>query len=153
MWEILTNIQGHLLGTGVGENRKQITISSRIEAIDDVVKRAVAYAEQMGFAADDIFGIDMAVREAVANAVKHGNELDENKNVDITLEGTSVGLEITIRDYGRGFSVDDVPDPTNPENLLKENGRGILFMQNFVTSVEWHNHPEGGMLVRMVKSL
>ena len=48
--------------------------------------------------------------------------------------------------------IEDVPDPTNPENLLKEDGRGILFMQNFVNEVEWHNHPEGGMLVRMIKT-
>lgn len=147
------NYQGAFQDTGVSENRKQITISSKIEAIDEAVTKAVSYARNSGFGDDEIFGIDMAVREAVANAVKHGNRLDESKNVDITLENTDEGLEITIRDYGDGFHVEDVPDPTNPENLLKENGRGILFMQNFVTIVEWHNHPEGGMLVRMVKAL
>lgn len=137
----------------MGENREQITISSKIEAIDEAVTRAVTYAKGLGFSEDAIFGIDMAVREAVANAVKHGNGLDENKSVDITLANTPEGIEITVRDYGEGFKVEDVPDPTNPENLLKENGRGILFMQNFVTTVEWRNHPDGGMLVRMVKEL
>lgn len=137
----------------MGEKREQITISSKIEAIDEAVTRAVTYARGLGFSDDAIFGIDMAVREAVANAVKHGNGLDESKSVEISLADTAAGLEITVRDYGRGFNVEDVPDPTNPENLLKENGRGILFMQNFVTTVEWHNHPEGGMLVRMVKEL
>lgn len=137
----------------MSENKQQITISSKIEAIDEAVTRAVDYAKAMGFTEDSIFGIDMAVREAVANAVKHGNALNADKNVDITLENTSGRLEITVRDYGEGFKVEDVPDPTNPENLLKENGRGILFMQNFVTTVEWHNHPDGGMLVRMVKEL
>ncbi|QQS39756.1 MAG: ATP-binding protein [Acidobacteriota bacterium] len=137
----------------MGEKREQITISSRIEAIDEAVTKAVTYAKGLGFSDDAIFGIDMAVREAVANAVKHGNGLDESKSVEITLADIVEGLEITVRDYGRGFNVEDVPDPTNPENLLKENGRGILFMQNFVTTVEWHNHPEGGMLVRMVKEL
>ena len=145
--------QGVFQDTGVSDNREQITISSKIESIDEAVTKAVSYARQMGFADDEIFGIDMAVREAVANAVKHGNGLDETKNVDMTLENTDAGLEITIRDYGEGFKVEEVPDPTNPENLMKENGRGILFMQNFVTTVEWHNHPEGGMLVRMVKEL
>lgn len=137
----------------MGENKEQITISSRIEAIDEAVTRAVSYARDRGFTDDAIFGIDMAVREAVANAVKHGNGLDENKDVEITLVDVPEGLEITVRDHGAGFHVEDVPDPTNPENLLKENGRGILFMQNFVNTVEWHNHPEGGMLVRMVKEL
>ena len=49
------------------------------------------------------------------------------------------------------FSVEDVPDPTNPENLLKENGRGILFMRAFMDKVEWSNHAEGGMVVTMLK--
>lgn len=137
----------------MGENKERITISSKIEMIDEAVTKAVDYAKQLGFSEDAIFGIDMAVREAVANAVKHGNKLDESKNVDVTLADVSEGLEITIRDYGNGFRVEDVPDPTNPENLMKENGRGILFMQNFVNIVEWHNHPDGGMLVRMVKML
>ena len=133
-------------------NKETVTIASKIELIDDAVMKAVEYAKTLGFTEDAIFGIDMAVREAVANAVKHGNELDASKNVEMTLVRSESGLEITIRDFGRGFEVEDVPDPTNPENLLKENGRGILFMQNFVNEVEWHNHPEGGMLVRMIKS-
>lgn len=153
MREIQTDIKGHFSGTAVSENKQQITISSRIEAIDEAVTKAVDYAKSLGFSDDAIFGIDMAVREAVANAVKHGNGLDESKSVDVTLSGFPGGLEITVRDYGSGFKVEDVPDPTNPENLLKENGRGILFMQNFVNTVEWHNHPEGGMLVKMVKEL
>lgn len=137
----------------MGENKEQITIASTIESIDEAVTKTVDYAKGLGFEDDAIFGIDMAVREAVANAVKHGNGLDESKRVDVTLCDVPGGLEITVRDYGEGFKVEDVPDPTNPENLLKEDGRGILFMQNFVNTVEWHNHPEGGMLVRMVKEL
>jgi len=140
-------------GIGVGAKQVKFTISSRIELINEAVVRAVEFASEMGFSDDDIFGIDMAVRETVANAVKHGNELDESKNVEVTLESGQEGLEITVRDFGAGFKVEDVPDPTNPENLLKENGRGILFMQNFVNTVEWHNHPEGGMLVKLFKIL
>ncbi len=77
----------------------------------------------------------MAVREAVANAVKHGNKLDETKRVEITFENTNEGFQITVRDFGMGFAVEEVPDPTNPENLLKANGRGILFMRSFMDSV------------------
>ncbi len=130
----------------------KFSIPSKIADIDGAVVRAVGFAEELGFDEDSIFGIDMAVREAVANAVKHGNKLDEAKTVDISLRNLADGIEIKIRDRGAGFRVEDVPDPTNPENLLKENGRGILFMQNFVDVVEWHNHPDGGMLVKMVKN-
>ena len=130
----------------------KFSISSKIADIDAAVVKTVSFAKEIGFGEDAIFGIDMAVREAIANAVKHGNSLDETKSVDIALRDLSDGLEITIRDFGKGFKVEDVPDPTNPENLLKENGRGTLFMQNFVDIVEWHNHPDGGMIVKMVKN-
>ena len=129
----------------------KFTIVSTIEAIDDAVVKTVAFATETGFADDALFGIDMAVREAVANAVKHGNKLDDTKPVEITLNDLSDGLEILIRDHGAGFDVDEVPDPTNPENLLKASGRGILFMHNFVDQVAWERHDGGGMLVRMIK--
>jgi len=136
----------------LASEQTKISIPSKIESIDDAVVQTVDFAKQKGFTEDAIFGIDMAVREAVANAVKHGNCLDHEKSVEITLLFDTNGLEITIRDFGAGFSVEDVPDPTNPENIMKENGRGILFMQNFVDVVEWHNHPDGGMFVKMVKN-
>ncbi|MEZ5308611.1 MAG: ATP-binding protein [Pyrinomonadaceae bacterium] len=129
----------------------RFSIPSRIDSIDIAVSRAVGFAEDKGFDEQAVFGIDMAVREAVANAVKHGNKLDESKEVEIELEDAPRGLEIMVRDFGAGFKVEDVPDPTNPENLLKANGRGILFIQNFVDFVEWSNHPAGGMVVKMRK--
>ncbi len=136
----------------MADKQTKISIPSNIASIDEAVTHTVEFAKGHGFSDDAIFGIDMAVREAVANAVKHGNELDESKSVDVTVVDDSVNIEITVRDYGNGFSVEDVPDPTNPENLLKPNGRGILFMQNFVDTVEWHIHPDGGMFVKLVKS-
>lgn len=134
------------------EKQIKISIPSKIEFIDEAVVQTVEFAKDIGFGDDAIFGIDMAVREAIANAVKHGNKLDESKSVEIDLKNSNENFEINIRDYGEGFSVEEVPDPTNPENLMKADGRGILFMQNFIDIVEWHNHPEGGMLVKMVKN-
>jgi serine/threonine-protein kinase RsbW len=136
----------------VREKETKFSISSKIEAIDEAVQKATAFASEAGFADDALFGIDMAVREALANAVKHGNKLDETKSVEITLLSTGEALEIRIRDYGEGFDVAEVPDPTNPENLLKASGRGILFMHNFVDRVEWESHAEGGTVVKMTKN-
>lgn len=136
----------------VGEKETKFSISSKIEEIDEAVQKATAFASDAGFADDALFGIDMAVREALANAVKHGNQLDETKQVEVTLINHGDGLEIMIRDFGKGFDVEQVPDPTNPENLLKASGRGILFMHNFVDKVEWERHAEGGMIVKMIKN-
>lgn len=136
----------------VGEKETKFSISSKIEEIDEAVQKATAFASDAGFGDDALFGIDMAVREALANAVKHGNKLDETKQVEVTLVNRAGGLEIMIRDFGKGFDVSEVPDPTNPENLLKASGRGILFMHNFVDKVEWERHAEGGMIVKMIKN-
>jgi serine/threonine-protein kinase RsbW len=136
----------------VSEKQTKFSISSKIEEIDGAVQEATRFAAAAGFADDALFGIDMAVREALANAVKHGNKLDETKPVEITLNDLEKSLEIVIRDHGAGFAVEEVPDPTNPENLLKASGRGILFMHNFVDAVAWERHAEGGMIVKMTKN-
>ena len=136
----------------VGEKETKFSISSEIEAIDDAVQKATAFASGAGFGDDALFGIDMAVREALVNAVKHGNKLDETKQVEVTLLSLDGRMEIIIRDFGKGFDVSEVPDPTNPENLLKVSGRGILFMHNFVDKVEWQRPIEGGMIVIMTKN-
>ena len=135
----------------MSEKQKKISISSKIESIDKAVQEAVKFAGETGVAEESIFGIDMAVREVIANAVKHGNKLDEEKQVEITFLNSDKGFEVLVRDFGEGFEVEEVPDPTNPENLLKASGRGILFMNTFMDKVEWFNHEEGGMLVKMIK--
>jgi len=135
----------------VSKEKSELSLSSRLESVEEAAFEAEKFARQSGFDDDALNAIDMAVRESVANAVKHGNLLDETKRVELTFENTSNGFEITIRDFGKGFAVEDVPDPTNPENLLKANGRGILFMRAFMDEVEWSNHAEGGMVVKMLK--
>ena len=135
----------------MNEEKVEINIPSRLESIDKAVVETINFAQRVGFSEEATYAIDMAVRESVANAVKHGNKLDETKQVEITLRNTDDGLEIVIRDFGEGFEVEEVPDPTNPENLMKTDGRGILFMKTFMDEVEWSNHTEGGMVVKMLK--
>ena len=131
--------------------RQELKLPSRLESVEEAAIRADEFAKAQGLGDDSLSAIDLAIRESVANAVKHGNKFDANKNVDVTLARTSEGFEITVRDYGSGFDVDEIPDPTNPENLLKASGRGILFMRSFMDVVEWSNHERGGVVVRMVK--
>lgn len=130
---------------------KKLNLPSEIESVEKAASEAEKFARDSGLDDAHLFAIDMAVRESVANAVKHGNKFDTEKNVDITFSNTEKGFEVTVRDYGNGFMVEDVPDPTNPENLLKANGRGILFMNNFMDEVEWENPSDGGLVVKMRK--
>lgn len=131
--------------------KKEFNLPSRVESVERAAREAADFAVKSGFPEEALFAIDMAVREAAANAVKHGNKEDETKPVEITFENLERGFEITIRDFGAGFAVEEIPDPTNPENLLKATGRGILFMRSFMEEVEWLNHPRGGMIVKMLK--
>ena len=130
---------------------QELKLPSRIESVDVAAIKADEFAKETGLGDDFVSAIDIAIRESVANAVKHGNKFAEEKTVDLKLARTDEGFEITVRDYGTGFAVDDIPDPTNPENLLKANGRGIFFMRSFMDVVEWHNHADGGTVVRMIK--
>ncbi len=133
------------------EETTDITLPSRIESIAEAATAAAEVAGRSGFAEDALFGIDMAVREAVTNAVLHGNGLDESKTVELGLIQQGSTLVITVRDRGIGFDPSSVPDPTEAQNLLKASGRGILFMRSFMDEVTWERHPQGGTVVRMTK--
>lgn len=130
---------------------KKLILPSKIESVEETAQEAAEFAKNVGFGDDTLFAVDMAVRESVANAVKHGNKFDETKNVEITFAVSGDDLEITVRDYGEGFEVEEIPDPTNPENLLKASGRGVLFMRSFMDEVEWFSPADGGTAVKMVK--
>jgi serine/threonine-protein kinase RsbW len=131
----------------------ELTLPSRIESVEEAAGSIVDILKRSGVSDDVLFGIDMAVREAVTNAVLHGNKLDENKFIHVTTITSPDRFEISIDDEGEGFNPTEVPDPTDSENILKTSGRGIFFMRTFMNDVEWSIRPEGGTTVRMIKKL
>jgi serine/threonine-protein kinase RsbW len=135
----------------VTEETVKLKLPSRLESINEATAAVMDAARRLGFADDALFGIEMAVRESVTNAVLHGNREDESKPVEIGFRGTDAGAVLTVRDRGEGFDPACVADPTSEENLLKTSGRGILFMRTFMDEVTWEPLPEGGTLVRMTK--
>lgn len=133
--------------------RIEITISSRFENIELVQVIAEHLCENAGLDEDGSHWIGMAVREAVANAIKHGNRLDVRKKVNATFSLQDSELEITISDEGEGFDPAKVSDPLNPQNLLKTSGRGIFYMRTFMDRVQYEFHPGGGTSLVMTKNL
>ena len=129
----------------------EIKFPSRIEAVAEAAAAVAGVVSRSGIDENAAFGIDMAVREAVTNAVLHGNKEDESKFVEVSLKSSDASLEIKVHDEGPGFNPESVPDPTDEENILKTSGRGIFFMRTFMDEVEWFIRPEGGTTVRMVK--
>ena len=93
--------------------------------------------------------IAMALREALANAILHGNQEDRHKRVYVTCRCTTDGeVSITVQDEGQGFDSNAVPDPTTPENRLVKRGRGIYLMKMLMDEVRFE---KGGAVVSMRK--
>jgi serine/threonine-protein kinase RsbW len=133
--------------------RIEITVSSRFENIELVQVIAEHLCENAGVDEDGSHWIGMAVREAVANAIKHGNKLDVTKKVHVTFDLRGTELEITISDEGQGFDPSNVSDPLNPQNLMKTSGRGIFYMKTFMDAVHYTFTPTGGTSLVMIKNL
>ena len=143
-----------LLGvTGVTEETTELKLPSRVDAIDEAAIKVADLVTRAGLDEQAAFGVDMAVREALANAVIHGNKFDEKKFVTIGVTSSPDSLEIEVSDQGQGFNPDTISDPTAEENILKSSGRGIFFMRTFMDEVGWSVPSEGGTRVRMVKRI
>jgi serine/threonine-protein kinase RsbW len=130
----------------------ELTLPSRIESVEEVAVSIARILNSSGVSEEVAFAVDMAVREAVTNAVIHGNKQDENKSVHVTARTFANSLEINVADEGEGFDPAEVPNPTASENILKSSGRGIFFIRNFMNDVEWLIRPGGGTTVKMTKN-
>lgn len=137
----------------VTQETTELRFASRIEAVAEAAAAVSEFLNRVGISEDVAFGIDMAVREAITNAVLHGNKLDNAKFAEVDLKKSEETLEISVRDEGKGFNPNEVADPTKDENILKTSGRGIFFMRNFMDEVDWTVNPGGGTTVRMIKKL
>ena len=131
----------------------ELRFASRIGAGEEAAGAVAEFLSRLGVGEDIAFGVDMAVREAVTNAILHGNKLDETKFADVSLKSLPGAFEITVHDQGTGFDPSDIPDPTEAQNLLKTSGRGIFFMRSLMDEVEWTIDSKGGTTVRMMKKL
>ncbi|MDZ4802658.1 MAG: ATP-binding protein [Bryobacteraceae bacterium] len=105
---------------------------STLDSVDEAENLILNIAGQTGFTEDDLHRLGMAVREAMVNAVVHGNRYNLRKKVHLTVASEPTALRITILDEGEGFEPQELPDPLAEENLLRQSGRGLLLIQAFV---------------------
>jgi serine/threonine-protein kinase RsbW len=117
--------------------RVSYRLESTLESVNKAEEMADQIAAQAGWDEDTRGGISMAVREAMINAILHGNAYDPAKRVNLTFEQNGQELIVTVTDEGKGFVPDEVPDPLAPENLLKQSGRGIFLMRAFMDEVRF----------------
>jgi serine/threonine-protein kinase RsbW len=126
----------------------EVTIPSDTEQGQAVQERIVKMLEDLDFPTRDVFGVRLALEEALVNAIKHGNRMDPSRQVRIQWVINSQSVRIEIEDEGHGFRPEEIPDPTAAENLEKPSGRGIMLMRAFMTEVDYN---ERGNRVTLLK--
>ena len=127
---------------------KTEVIQSSSDVARKLCREIVGQINPNYFSQAEIFGIQLAIEEAIINAVEHGNKHDSLKHVTVEYSITSDAFEISITDEGCGFKPDMVPDPRQDENIHNVTGRGIVLMRACMDSVEYN---ELGNCVHMVK--
>ncbi len=116
----------------------QVAIPSKTGEGQAVQERIISRLEELEYSAREVFGVRLALEEALVNAIKHGNRMDPAKKVRVECRVSSESVWICIEDEGEGFDLESLPDPTLAENLEKPSGRGILLIREFMTHVEYN---------------
>lgn len=116
-----------------------ITIASSIENLVLVEKLVNELSEKLKFDSDVYANILVGVTEAVNNSIVHGNKEDVSKNVTLSYETNDKFVIFVVADEGEGFNYYTIPDPTLPENIEKEQGRGIFLMSNLADEVVYND--------------
>ena len=134
------------------DKRVSFTLESTLDSVNLAEEKTEKVAAEMGFSEEDCHRLAMSVREAMVNAVLHGNAYDPKKRVFVVFESNGTKLAITITDEGRGLEASELPDPLAPENLLKQSGRGIFLMRSFMDEVQIRNL-RPGTEVKLIKTI
>jgi anti-sigma regulatory factor (Ser/Thr protein kinase) len=126
-----------------------MTIPADPRAIPKVTDGVTQVLSEKGWAEHDIMAVELALQEAVANAIRHGCHGDASKQLECSLNCDSSGeIVITVRDPGTGFDPHAVPNPLDPANVLKPSGRGIFLINGLMDEVQY---ADGGRQLQMRK--
>ena len=101
------------------------------------------FAKDIGIPETRMNGLMLSVTEATTNAIKHANKSDESKLVKINVNIVGRKVIISVKDEGIGFDPQKIPDPTEPENLLKDSGRGVYLMRFYMDDLKYNITPTG----------
>jgi len=128
--------------------RKTISISSIPSELAHVESAILPVLDNKGYGERNIFAVKLALEEAVVNAIKHGNQLDDTKKVTISFYIDDDRALISIEDEGEGFDPSAIADPTDPENLMASSGRGLALIRAYMDEVRFN---EKGNEISLVK--
>jgi serine/threonine-protein kinase RsbW len=122
----------------------EVMLAADVNTISPVVSLVMRLVGDMKYAVGKEFEIELALREALANAVLHGCKADPNKQIECSVTGDKDhGILIVVRDPGEGFDAAKLPSPTDEQNLFSEHGRGIFLINRVMDEVKYeHNGSE-----------
>lgn len=130
----------------------QLDLGSTLDSVDRAEEVVGTAAREAGLTEDQCHDVGIAVRETMVNAVAHGNQYNARKKVRLRVWSGPGGLAVEIEDEGKGFDLEEVPDPRNETNLMRHSGRGLLMIKAFMDEVSVSRRPDApGTLVRLVK--
>ncbi len=117
---------------------KKLKIESKVgslRAVENIIDNITGEA---GINQDNYGKILVSTLEAVNNAIIHGNKADKRKIVEIEIKINNNDLIVIVKDEGNGFVPENIPDPTDPENIEAINGRGIFLMSKLADDIEYN---------------
>jgi serine/threonine-protein kinase RsbW len=121
-----------------GEWTYRVLYLRRVEEVVRVLEDLTLRLTAHGYSAKDRFGVQLALEEAIVNALRHGNGGNPTKRVLVRYLIDAEVVMAEVQDEGPGFDPETVSDPTRPENLDRPSGRGLMLMRHFMTSVHYH---------------
>lgn len=130
-----------------------LSLESRFESIEVAERALVDLLVEAGVGADEEYWVMTALREAMANAIRHGQHGRPEESVRVDYRVWADHISITVVDQGCGFNPAIIPDPRDAQNLLKPCGRGIFHMRRFMDEVTFRRGPGGGTMVCMNRKL
>jgi serine/threonine-protein kinase RsbW len=121
--------------------RFEVVLPADVSAISPVVSWVMRLVGELEFAAGKEFEIELALREALANAILHGCKGDPAKKIECTVTGDKKrGIQIVVRDPGPGFDAATIPSPTEGRNLHADHGRGIYLINKLMDEVRYERN-------------
>ena len=127
---------------------QKLVLNTALTEVSRAEQAVLEAAEQCGYDGSERFAVKLAIEEALANAIKHGNACDPAKRVILEFSITGDELRISVCDEGPGFNPCCIPDPTLDENLEKPSGRGVMLMRTYMNEVFFN---QSGNCVTMIK--
>ncbi|MDR0703541.1 MAG: ATP-binding protein [Planctomycetaceae bacterium] len=117
---------------------KDCSFPSDMNIAHDLIEEVMEQIRLGGWDNKEEFAVNMALEEALVNAIQHGNGSDPAKQVHFSCRLNDQRLYVRIEDEGAGFDPNAIPDPTDSEHILVASGRGVLLIKNFVSHIQWN---------------